>query len=141
MYMSFKKLQKLQRTEALRKNVAKAYSEEEKKAADIEEQKRRQFNVRLRSSDFLKPTYMKTVFISASPVLVNEVNRFYTQLRDSIISHLKKKEAEKPEDNELKSESTSVMTDEQVLEQQQEDLLKVLRIEADALEQEMASQQ
>jgi hypothetical protein len=37
---------------------------------------------------------MKTVFISASPVLVNEVNRFYTQLRQSIINHLKQKELE-----------------------------------------------
>jgi flagellar basal body-associated protein FliL len=37
---------------------------------------------------------MKTVFISASPVLVNEVNRFYTHLRDSIINHLKQKELE-----------------------------------------------
>jgi len=37
---------------------------------------------------------MRTVFISASPVLVNEVNRFYTQLRQSIINHLKLKELE-----------------------------------------------
>jgi hypothetical protein len=35
---------------------------------------------------------MRTVFISASPVLVNEVNRYYATLRDSLISFLKTKE-------------------------------------------------
>ncbi len=35
---------------------------------------------------------MKTVFLSASPVLVNEVSRFYKRLKDSLIDHLEKKE-------------------------------------------------
>jgi hypothetical protein len=35
---------------------------------------------------------MRTVFISASPVLVNEVNRYYATLRDSLINFLKTKE-------------------------------------------------
>jgi hypothetical protein len=33
--------------------------------------------ISLTSDDFTKPCNMKTVFISASPVLVNEVSRFY----------------------------------------------------------------
>lgn len=35
---------------------------------------------------------MKTIFISASPVLVNEVRRFYHKLKDALINHLLKKE-------------------------------------------------
>lgn len=35
---------------------------------------------------------MKTVFLSASPVLVNEVSRFYKRLKDGLIDHLEKKE-------------------------------------------------
>ena len=35
---------------------------------------------------------MKTVFISASPVLVNEVSRFYKNLKNALIAHLIKKE-------------------------------------------------
>jgi hypothetical protein len=35
---------------------------------------------------------MKTVFLSASPVLVNEVSRFYKRLKESLINHLEKKE-------------------------------------------------
>jgi hypothetical protein len=46
----------------------------------------------LTSKDLMKPCNMKTVFISASPVLVNEVSRFYHKLKDSLISHLKIKE-------------------------------------------------
>ena len=57
-----------------------------------EEEKKEVIKVTLTSSDFLKPTYMRTVFISASPVLVNEVNRYYATLRDSLISFLKSKE-------------------------------------------------
>ena len=33
--------------------------------------------VKLEATDLMKPCGMKTVFISASPVLVNEVSRFY----------------------------------------------------------------
>lgn len=60
--------------------------------AEEEEEKKEVIKVTLASSDFLKPTYMRTVFISASPVLVNEVNRYYATLRDSLISFLKTKE-------------------------------------------------
>jgi len=38
---------------------------------------------------------MKTVFISASPVLVNEVQRYYFQLKEALIDYLSKKEAAK----------------------------------------------
>jgi hypothetical protein len=48
---------------------------------------------------------MKTVFISASPVLVNEVSRFYRKLKDSLIEHLEKKEKAAQENQES---STSV---------------------------------
>ena len=37
---------------------------------------------------------MKSVFISASPVLVNEVQRFYNRLKDALIIHLQNKEAQ-----------------------------------------------
>jgi hypothetical protein len=35
---------------------------------------------------------MKTVFISASPVLVNEVQRYYFKLKESLVKHLKARE-------------------------------------------------
>ena len=38
---------------------------------------------------------MKTVFISASPVLVNEVSRFYHRLKEALIISLKKREESK----------------------------------------------
>lgn len=41
--------------------------------------------LRLHSSDLQKACGMKTVFISASPVLVNEVSRFYTRLKEALI--------------------------------------------------------
>lgn len=47
----------------------------------------------LSADDLMKPCNMKTVFISASPVLVNEVARFYERLKDTLISHLRMKEA------------------------------------------------
>lgn len=46
----------------------------------------------LTSEDLRQPCAMKTVFISASPVLVNEVSRFYTRLKDSLIKYLENKE-------------------------------------------------
>lgn len=48
--------------------------------------------VNLTSEDLVKPFHMKTVFISASPVLVNEVSRFYHKLKEALILHLKKRE-------------------------------------------------
>ncbi len=41
--------------------------------------------INLTSSDLLKPIHMKTVFISASPVLVNEVSRFYYKLKEALV--------------------------------------------------------
>jgi hypothetical protein len=46
----------------------------------------------LEAVDFETASNMKTVFISASPVLVNEVNRYYITLRDALIDYLMKKE-------------------------------------------------
>jgi len=54
---------------------------------------------------------MKTVFISASPVLVNEVSRFYKKLKESLIEHLEKKEKAAQESQES---STSVSDFEQI---------------------------
>lgn len=77
---------------------------------------------------------MKTVFISASPVLVNEVNRFYSSLRDSIINYLRNKEEE-----QIKSEKgSSQQEEEKDINAQQQDLLKLIQIEADQIEQELA---
>jgi hypothetical protein len=56
--------------------MEKAYQNKEGSQEGQEE--KCSYQVKLTSKDFLKPSYMKTVFISASPVLVNEVNRFYT---------------------------------------------------------------
>lgn len=57
-----------------------------------EAQGSRRGNVLLESSDFVSHSNMKTVFISASPVLVNEVNRYYSSLKQALVDHLKKKE-------------------------------------------------
>ena len=46
----------------------------------------------LTSDDLRQPCAMKTVFLSASPVLVNEVSRFYKRLKDSLIDYLESKE-------------------------------------------------
>jgi hypothetical protein len=91
MYMSLKKAQKISRNRAIERKMAQAYQGQEVSDQPVE---KKPISIRLESKDFLKPSYMKTVFISASPVLVNEVNRFYTQLRESIINHLKSKEFE-----------------------------------------------
>ena len=78
---------------------------------------------------------MKTVFISASPVLVNEVSRFYKKLKESLIEHLEKKEKAAQESQES---STSVSDFEQI-QTQHEELIKLAQIEADEIDQEMAA--
>ena len=50
--------------------------------------------LKLTSQDLQQPIGMKSVFISASPVLVNEVQRFYHRLKDALIIHLQNKEAQ-----------------------------------------------
>lgn len=50
---------------------------------------------------------MKTVFISASPVLVNEVSRFYKKLKESLIEYLDKKE----KSGQVSQESTTSVSD------------------------------
>ena len=49
----------------------------------------------MEADDFLPASNMKTVFISASPVLINEVNKYYETLKNSLITYLKQKEAKK----------------------------------------------
>jgi hypothetical protein len=49
----------------------------------------------LESNDLKGHTGMKMVFITASPVLTNEVKRFYGSVKQKLINHLKKKEDEK----------------------------------------------
>jgi len=51
--------------------------------------------LKLTSEDLMQPCNMKTVFVSASPVLVNEVSRFYSKLKDGIIAYLVAKEKSK----------------------------------------------
>jgi len=57
---------------------------------------------------------MKTVFISASPVLVNEVSRFYKNLKNALIAHLIKKE------NNKNSDTTASNQDDQIKSQHNE---------------------
>ena len=38
---------------------------------------------------------MKMVFITASPVLTNEVKRFYGSIKTKLVNHLKKRELER----------------------------------------------
>lgn len=38
---------------------------------------------------------MKMVFITASPVLTNEVKRYYQSIKAKLVVHLRKREAEK----------------------------------------------
>ncbi len=38
---------------------------------------------------------MKMVFITASPVLTNEVKRFYSSIKAKLVVHLRKREAER----------------------------------------------
>jgi len=136
MYMSLKKAQKIRRNKEIQRKMAKAYENQ-----DIKEDKEGPTNIKLTSKDFLKPSYMKTVFISASPVLVNEVNRFYTHLRDSVINYLKKKEAEQIREDKGLVKEDAAAEEREVARQQQEDLLKLIKIEADQIEQELATDQ
>lgn len=75
---------------------------------------------------------MKTVFISASPVLVNEVSRFYARLKEALISHLisKEKQADKAES----TDSSSTVDD------KHQELMQLAQIEAELIEEEMAAQ-
>jgi len=57
-----------------------------------EQGKGKLIKIRLTADDLRKPCKMKTVFVSASPVLVNEVSRFYQRLKDALIEHLEQKE-------------------------------------------------
>jgi predicted RNA polymerase sigma factor len=47
---------------------------------------------RLESSDLAYDTGLRYVFVTASPVLTNEVRRFYNSLKEQLINHLKAKE-------------------------------------------------
>jgi hypothetical protein len=72
----------------------------------------------LEAIDFETPSNMKTVFISASPVLVNEVNRYYITLRDALIAYLKKKETNKknvPASGETTAEEESAQNIQETL--------------------------
>ena len=78
---------------------------------------------------------MKTVFISASPVLVNEVSRFYKKLKESLIEYLEKKEKL----GQVSQESTTSVSDFVQIQTQHEELIKLAQIEADEIDQEMAA--
>lgn len=55
----------------------------------IEEEKKQPLLI---SGDLEKSTGMKMVFITASPVLTNEVRRFYTGLKKKLVLHLQMRE-------------------------------------------------
>jgi hypothetical protein len=60
----------------------------------------------LTSEDLKKPVKMKTVFISASPVLVNEVSRFYARLKEALINDLVTKERQADSTSDSSSNSS-----------------------------------
>ena len=49
-------------------------------------------SVTLKPGDLEKNTGTKLVFITASPVLTNEVMRFYTNLKNSLKGHVQQRE-------------------------------------------------
>lgn len=51
-----------------------------------------QQKVRLESKDLSGHTGLRYVFVTASPVLTNEVRRFYQNLKEQLLNHLKAKE-------------------------------------------------
>ena len=67
--------------------------EEEKKLQANSEQPKKK-KAFLESKDLETNTGMKMVFITASPVLTNEVKRFYTSIKAKLVAHLRKKEEE-----------------------------------------------
>jgi ABC-type dipeptide/oligopeptide/nickel transport system ATPase subunit len=48
--------------------------------------------VQLTSDDIAKHNEVKFVFVTASPVLTNEVRRYYQHQKESLINHLKARE-------------------------------------------------
>ena len=100
---------------------------------------RQQGDFKLRSEDFELPANMRTVFISASPVLTNEVNRYYNLLKQSLIDYLKKKEqGEKEELVELDEDGNEIASEDTQVSEQQKELLKLAQIEVDEIEEELA---
>ena len=47
---------------------------------------------KLTSADLEEDTSIRMVFVTASPVLTNEVKQYYTSLKQRLTSHLKLKE-------------------------------------------------
>ena len=94
----------------------------------------------LESSDFLKAQGLQTVFVSVSPVLVNEVSRFYHRLKDAVVAHLQKKEAARAAEREegfteLSAESVTTVADEH------DKLMELAKFESELIEEELADQQ
>ena len=50
----------------------------------------------------IKDSGLKYIFVTASPVLTNEVRRFYNTLKESLINHLKAKELNRAKKKALK---------------------------------------
>lgn len=70
--------------------------------------------IKVTSADLLEPVGMKSVFLSASPVLVNEVQRFYNRLKDALYFHLLKKEREAKDDDFVDISADTDEVDKQV---------------------------
>ena len=72
----------------------------------------------LKAVDVAEDTGLKYIFVTASPVLTNEVKRFYQSLKDSLINHLKASEYNK---RMIKKEKAAKKNEEIANEQQDSD--------------------
>lgn len=61
-----------------------------KKVKQFKKQGVKQVALKVNADDLKGPCGMKTVFVSASPVLVSEVQKFYQKLKDTLVTHLEK---------------------------------------------------
>ena len=90
---------------------------------------------RLSSEDVKDTTNVKMVFVTASPVLTNEVKQYYASLREQLSAHLlviekaeAKKSEEIKEDDSDKAELIDTTQEKQEKEEHKEKLLKFLEI-------------
>lgn len=69
---------------------------------------------------------MKMVFITASPVLTNEVKRFYGSIKQKLINHLKKREAEREKRmadfQDISEKEANEIIDQAIAEQEKDEI-------------------
>jgi hypothetical protein len=74
------------------------------------------------SEDAESTTGLHSVIVTASPVLTNEIRRFYTQLKAKVIGELKKREEKrKMRQKEAATKASMVNLEEKVEEEKKED--------------------